>query len=232
MLNRPEGPRYDAETQRAGSAAQQAGLGRPGQAFANTKLGFGWKEKDTGQLVYEFAGGLVSQQVGGRSEVFPWARITQVTRIGRHETKNGRYACTQFNYKVTRDDGAVMELKGSYVSPNRSSRADPESYGARFNKFGDFVAQRVSSMKLPGARGALARGETLTFGLIKINADGVVFKSGVVAWSQIREVQLRDGDLRIFQIDKRLALTGGPVSTIPNLPLFLTLVDEARMKTR
>ena len=103
-----------------------------------------------------------------------------------------------------------MELKGSYVSPDRSNQADPESYGARFNKFGNFVAQRVSAVKLPGARAALARGEALTFGLIKINANGFVFTSGGVAWNQIREVQVRDGDLRIYQVDKRLPLTGGP----------------------
>lgn len=228
MPNSAAGSDYAAETELARAAAERAGLGRPGQAFANTKLGFGWREKETGSLVYEFDGGLVSQEAGGRTEVFPWTRISKVTRIGTHESKNGRYALTQFVYTVTRDDGAVMELRGSYVSPERRAGADPESRGARFNRLGDAVSRRVSAAKLPAAREALARGEHLQFGMLTISTGGVVERKGTVAWNQIRDVRMRNGVLDIYQAGRKLALTTLTVSSVPNLPLLLALLDELR----
>ena len=54
--------------------------------------------------------------------------------------------------------------------------------------------------------------------------------SGGVAWDLIRVVRVSDGDLRIYQVDKRFPLLRVPVSTIPNFPLFLTLIDEVRAK--
>ncbi|WP_194923535.1 DUF6585 family protein [Catenulispora pinisilvae] len=219
---------YLAEAEQAGLAAKQAGLGKPGRFFASTRRGFAWRVKDTGQLVYEFEGGLVGVRVGGRPEVFPWARITQVTRFSQHMNKNVKYVCTRFVYKVTRDDGAAMDLRGSYVSPERSKQADPAAVGSRFDSFGQDVARRVSTAKLPEARAALARGESLKFGFVVIRADGIVRKNGVVAWNLIREVSMKNGHLDIFQVDKKITLLAVPVSTVPNLPLLLHLIDELR----
>lgn len=219
---------YLAEAEQVGLAAKQAGLGKPGRFFASTKLGFAWRVKETGQLVYEFEGGLIGLRVGGRPEVFPWNRITQVTRFGQHASKNVKYVCTQFVYRITRDDGAVLVMKGSYVSPERSRQADPTAVGSRFNSFGEDVARRVSAARLPEARAALARGETLKFGLVTISAAGVVMPKNVVAWNQISEVTMKDGILGISQSQKKLKLLWVQVNTVPNLPLLLHLIDELR----
>lgn len=228
----PGGTQYAAETARAGAAAEQAGLGRPGLFFSNTKLGAWWKAKDAGSLIYEFEGGLVSVNVGGAAEVFPWDRITEVTQVATHDHKRGTYMCTQFKYTVTRDDGVSMKLTGSYLAPEQSSLADPNATGTRFFKFGQKVNRRVSEARLPDARAALARGEVLRFSYMRISADGIVQKNDVLPWSQIRDVVIKNGNVQFYEVDRPKPRHGLPAGYFPNLPLFLTLVDELRAKAR
>jgi len=50
-------------------------------------------------------------------------------------------------------------------------------------------------------------------------------ETGVVPWSSIRAVEVKDGVVLIRQEGKSLPLSRAEVGTVPNLPLFMTLVE-------
>lgn len=217
-------------------AAQAAGRGELGglrQSFlllTKVRL-FGKPREDEKFRVYEFEHGLVRDGGGMPLVVFRWDRVRTVLQNSTAHFENGRYKGTTFAYRLTRDDGAEFSIDGRFMDPRRIPRAAAAAVNQhrRWAEFGEAVTRYVAARQLLDAQATLTIGQQLAFGDIAISMQGVyTHKFGVVPWSQIKDVQVRNGTVQIKKEGKFLSLSSRPVGRIPNFVLFMVLVDALR----
>lgn len=145
-----------------------------------------------------------------------------------HVHYNRVYQHTDFRYDLTRSDGRVLRIDGSYLDPALSKRGSPASWKYRLAMLGQAAARQVAQAQLPGALAAVQQGQSLAFGDIVINMSGIASKHNATPWSSIREVQVSKGNVRIRKEGKFLPLSKRPISKIPNVLLFVALADTLR----
>jgi hypothetical protein len=230
----------------AAQAARERGLGRLRQSFTVVGLRL-FKSHSHGVQVFEFEEGLLRQQPGSPPETFRWDQIATVLggSTAHYRTSSitpydrGRYRGTRFAYTISRRDGASAKITGVYRDPARvPARSRPaisknhrESIQRRYAALGEDTARHVMAAQLPAAQAALVRGEELTFGDIAISAGGVrAGQRDPVPWTEISDMEVEHGMVRIRQAGKFLTLSRRPVSEIPNFLLFATLADTLRKR--
>jgi hypothetical protein len=241
------GPVIDLQlSPEAAQAARERGLGRLRQSFTVAGLRL-LKSHSHGVQVFEFEQGLLRQQPGAPPETFRWDQIATVLggSIANYRTSSitpydrGRYRGTNFTYTITRRDGVSAKITGFYQDPARLSarsrqaisKNHRESIQRRYAALGEDTARHIATAQLPAAQAALARGEELTFGDITISAGGVrAGQRDPVPWTEISDVEVEHGTVRIKQAGKSLPLSRRPVSEIPNFLLFATLADTLRKR--
>ena len=216
-------------TSAAAQAARDAALGRFQAKFVVTKENVIGQFKNTGVRVYEFEHGLVRQKSGESPQVFRWDRIAQVYQGNAAEYLNGVYTGTRFGYAIVRDDGLSMSISGTYLDPRLARNADPNSTSSKYEALGRSIVLKVSNIQLPRALETLNNGGSLTFGDMTISVAGVqAARYGVVPWSEITEVKVEKGRIRISRANMFLALSNRPIGKIPNFPLSITLAEALR----
>ncbi|MCC3768738.1 DUF6585 family protein [Streptomyces sp. UNOC14_S4] len=92
--------------------------------------------------------------------------------------------------------------------------------------WGPEVQKGVTSAQLPSAIERLSRGETLTFGHVSLDRDGMSAEKKTASWSRIAEVVLRDGMLKAYDASGKLLMISSGINKIPNLYLLLTLAQQ------
>jgi hypothetical protein len=158
-----------------------------------------------------FEHGFIQSDHGGPRADFRWDSIRSVCqRITRNYT-NGIYTGTTYLYLVTREDGATVKLTQIYDG---------------IAALGETIAREVTRVQLPRAMAAIEQGQTVTFGDLALNAGGLgCSRHGVVPWTEIERVQVNRGYVSLRRAGKWLSWSSKPASQIPNLFVFLTLVD-------
>ncbi len=239
MTTLPQEPQISSE---AAQAAQQHNLGALRAELVPAKRSmsfFGDKYKDMGDRVYEFEAGLVCQPAGQPPVAFRFDQITSVLQSSIRHYVNGIYTHTTFYYLLIYEGGATMRFGGEYreeaLVPGWAKKLPGVTKhlgDALLPALGRAVCDYVSRARLPGALEALARGESLPFGDITVSAEGVQGETGVIPWSSIRAVEVKDGSVRIRPEGRSRPLSSAPVGTVPNLPLFMTLVERLRRADR
>jgi len=214
-------------------AALRGELGRLRQKFLLlTKVRmFGKPREEEKFRVYEYEHGLVREGGATALEVFRWDEIKTVMQSCTPHFQSGRYTGTTFVYRLTRRDGNTFLIDGSFIDPRRSRRgvAVPDSQHRRWAEFGEAVTRRVAAAQSRAAQSALTIGDRLSFGDIVLSLQGVhTEKYGIVPWSRIGEIQVREGRVLLRTRDKVLAVSARPVSRIPNFTLLTTLVEALR----
>lgn len=96
--------------------------------------------------------------------------------------------------------------------------------------WGNVIQQDVTTAQLPAATDALAAGTTVWFGPIWISRTEVGAKRNSVPWSQIRDIRVYNGSLRITVDGKFFALTDTPVAKIPNFHVLFHLAQQLRQE--
>jgi hypothetical protein len=210
----------------AAQAAHDSELGGLRQTVEIMKGTWNFKYRDTGARVHEFDAGLVNQRSAAAPEVFRWDHVTTAYQDVTHFSEQRRYKQTDFSYRLTRSDGATMNIAGSYRDPARSGRDSTSSWLYRYAMLGKSAAEHVAQAQLPSAVAALNRGESLAFGDIVITSSGVQGKHGTAPWPSILDVQVKNGYVRIKMFDKLLSLSAKQVRQIPNFLLFVALAER------
>jgi hypothetical protein len=93
-----------------------------------------------------------------------------------------------------------------------------------------WVDRHCSLCLLPDARTALQNGETLTFGRVSFDSQGIVFGTVRVAWSRIRLVRMLPGQVALFQWMPVFPWTTIRLDRVPHPGLFVRLLREAAPK--
>jgi hypothetical protein len=212
-------------------AAGRNELGQLRQSFlllTKVRL-FGKPREEEKFRVYEYEHGLVREGGGMPLVVFRWDQVRTVLQHSTAHFENGRYKGTTFSYQLTRSDGAQFAIDGRYMDPRRARVSGPANQHRRWAEFGEAATRHVATRQLLDAQATLTIGQQLAFGDIVISNQGVhTQKYGIVPWSQIKDVQVRNGTVQIKKEGKFLSLSSRPVGRIPNFVLFMVLVDALR----
>jgi len=89
-----------------------------------------------------------------------------------------------------------------------------------------WVMQQITD-QLPNAVALVQQGQTVGFGDLGINAEGLVStRHGVLPWRELQEVQVVQGYVKLRRAGKWLPWSNQPAAKIPNLFVFLTLADQ------
>lgn len=163
--------------------------------------------------IYRFQQGLVIEQ-GKQIHILSWRDIQVWQRITRRSS-NGIYAGTTYLYTVRRVDGYRIEL-GSLVK--------------QIAELGEAMTTGVTQAQVPLAFSAVQTGQTLTFGPFSVNQQGIGFKREFLPWQQMQDIVVSQGIVTVKKAESRSRPWQALVSAIPNIRVFLVLVEEMRQQ--
>jgi hypothetical protein len=102
----------------------------------------------------------------------------------------------------------------------------------RFNinqeTLGKIIKEQIVPLQTAAIIPAFRAGQTITFGTVQTNQQGIAVNKRVLSWSQIKSVALQGNRLVIYDITQRTPWCRLPAERIPNLFLLFALADYAR----
>ncbi|MFF7856919.1 DUF6585 family protein [Streptomyces sp. NPDC007904] len=168
--------------------------------------------KQAARRLHLFEHGLAEVGKNGEVCAFRWDSMTVLQEITERYA-NGVYVGTTYVYTLHREDGTTLKVTGFYDQPER---------------WGPALQQEITRAQLPGPLAMMGQGETLTYGNLSVNAGGVATAKESLTWPEIEKVEISQGVLVLRKAGKKPPWARMPVKKIPNLFLFLALVDRLR----
>ncbi|MFD4974660.1 DUF6585 family protein [Streptomyces sp. NPDC058424] len=168
--------------------------------------------KQAARRLHLFEHGLAEVGRNGEVSVFRWDSMTVLQEITERYA-NGIYVGTTYVYTLYREDGTTLKVTDFYDRP--------ECWGPAFQ-------QEITRAQLPGLLTELEQGRTLAYGSLSVNLGGVATAKGSLTWAEIEKVEISQGMLVLRKPGKKLPWAQVQVKKIPNLFLFLALVDQLR----
>jgi len=164
---------------------------------------------------YVFTEGLIRAQ-GSKIDVMRWEHIEAVwEKIVKHRYRGLITIYTSYNYTVRRGDGAQFKF-GSALKNTK--------------QLGNAIQQEVTHRQLPKAIAAYDSGSPANFGPLSVSMQGISKNGVLVPWNQVGQVNLRRGWVIVPKQGSLLAASRTRCSLIPNLLVFLQLVEHARRR--
>jgi hypothetical protein len=159
-----------------------------------------------------FVDGLSVTQKGATS-VMRWTEISAVWQNKHRVSHNYITIIDVHKYTIERQDGSKVVVDKTYD---------------KIGELGLAIQQAVTRLKLPDAREALSRGESLPFGPVTISREALTFGKKVFPWSDTYDVSVWESQIRIRTSRATFGVTafGPSVSSVPNVHLFFVLVNE------
>lgn len=168
--------------------------------------------KQAARRLHFFEHGLAEVGKNGEVSVFRWDSVMVLQEITERYA-NGIYVGTTYVYTLCREDGTKLKVTEFYDQPER---------------WGPALQQEITRAQLPGLLTRLGQGETLPYGGFSVNLGGVATAKGSLTWPKIEKADVSQGALVLRKRGKKLPWANVPVKRIPNLFLFLTLVEQLR----
>jgi len=168
--------------------------------------------KQAARRLHLFEHGLAEVAKNGEVSVFRWDSVAVLQEITERYA-NGIYVGTTYVYTLYREDGTTLKVTEFYAQPER---------------WGQAIQHEITRAQLPGLLTGLEQGRTLAYGSLSVNLGGVATAKGSLTWSEIEKVEISQGVLVLHKHGKKLPWARVPVKKIPNLFLFLALVDQLR----
>lgn len=168
--------------------------------------------KQAARRLHLFEHGLAEVGKNGEVSVFRWDSMTARQEITERYA-NGIYVGTTYVYTFHRQDGTTLKVTDFYAEPDR---------------WGPAIQQEITRAQLPGLLTRLQQGQTLAYGDFSVNLGGVATTKGSLTWPEIEKVDISQGMLVLRKVGKKLPWTNVPVKRIPNLFLFLALIEQLR----
>jgi hypothetical protein len=154
--------------------------------------------------VYVFTNGFIRAR-GRNGDVVRWDQVQAIWEKVRQSRSGG-----VFTYTVQRNDGQVF-VQGS---PLRNSR----DMGLR-------MMREITSIHLPAAQAAYNAGQTLSFGKVNVNMQGLNNGKELVPWDQIGRLTTKQGKLCIEKNGQQITWSSVKSAEVPNLSVLMALVN-------
>ncbi len=160
-------------------------------------------DRNNRQLLYEH--GLIDLH-RGKAQVLRYDRMTAVwQRVTRHY-RNGFHTGTTYYYRIKTDDAEAI---------------------SSYQVVGERVQDEVTRRLMPQVAQTYNSGGDVAFGPLTLNKQGLTSKKGTLLWEEIKGVEVRRGYIFIQKKDGGwFNWTNTSVETIPNLFIFLSLIDQ------
>lgn len=139
-----------------------------------------------------------------------WADVMTVWQAKRVRQRNG--PTTSATYTFLLQNGKKLVLDNE-----RFKNAEG---------LGDAIQNEVTRRLMPGYIDLLRSGGTAKFGKLSINSQGISNGKETIPWSQVKDVRITLGIININKEGKWLTWSSARASEIPNLYVFLELIDR------
>jgi hypothetical protein len=147
---------------------------------------------------------------GSRLDAFRWDQVAAVWQKVTKRYYNGIYMGMRHKYTIQRVDGAKVAFTDRFP--------DVEALG-------DVIAREVTNCQFPRVIAAYNAGQTVQFGPLSVNVQGVSNSREQVPWGQIQSINVDQGFVKIRKEGKLLGWSTVAVSKIPNFFVFMALVN-------
>lgn len=162
--------------------------------------------------------------------VFRWDSISVLQNLS---TLNG--AVRDAAYTLIGRDGSAVTIgrgiHGLFESKLKAAGVTSLTRGPYIvleRSWGPEIQQGVLRTQGVAALERLGRGETLAFGRVSVDRDGVSFKGKTARWAEVKEVSILNALVWFNDARGRSMLTGVGVPEVPNLYLLLALADQLK----
>jgi hypothetical protein len=163
--------------------------------------------------IYLFGNGFVHVDPPAAATVYRFDRISAVyLNIVTHR-RNSLPTYTTHQYTVEAAAGRLVLT----------------DFWDRVTTLGEAVERGVAEAHLPIAMAALRQGQPVRFGDLSLQAAGLVSdRQGTLPWAEIAKVRVNSGFVEIARAGARGLWANKPVATIPNVSVFLAMVEGLR----
>src|SRR5262249_19121319 len=142
----------------------------------------------------------------------PWEDILSVKQAITEIYHNGSYSGTNYHYTLALEDGTRL-VYTNYRLQN-------------VEKLGNAIIEKTSDILLPQAREDYQRGKRVDFGPLGVSEDGLHSGNSLLDWRDITGVKIKEGYISVSKRGKWFNWCNVAASSIPNLSVFLELVNE------
>jgi hypothetical protein len=155
--------------------------------------------------------GIVHMHRGTR-RVIPWSEIAGVFQAITEVYQDGAYIGTYYKYTLELGDRTRI-IYTNYRLQKVSELADE-------------IIERTAALLLPQARQDYQEGKVVNFGPLSVSENGLHSGNNVLQWREVKGVRIKEGYVSVSKRGKWLNWSNAAASSIPNLSVFLALVDE------
>lgn len=167
--------------------------------------------------VYVCPGGLLYLH-SGKTEAIRWDQAESCWRKVVKTSSYGIQTGATHRYTLRRSDGATFKFNDNI---------------GNVEALGNTIADETARTLWPRYIAAYQAGQTLPFGKISLNQQGVTNGKEWLPWSQVREIQITRGYLSLKKVGgKQGNWMGIPASQIPNVDVFMALVNSIQSGKR
>jgi hypothetical protein len=164
---------------------------------------------------YVFSEGLIRAK-GSQIDVMRWEHVEAVwERVVQYRYRGLIPLYKTYNYTVRRSDGAQFKFSGALKSAKL---------------LGEAIQQEVTRRQLPQAIAAYDSGNPVNFGTLSVSMQGISKAGVLLPWNQVGQVNFRRGWLIVHKQGSLLAGSRTRASSVPNLQVFLQLVEHGRRR--
>ena len=185
--------------------------------------------------VFDFEDGIVYQGRDGVLHTYPWSQVRTVYIGSIRHYANSAYYRTTYGFTLILASGKRLGLNGVFRDPELRPhliRTKPVDDEHELFTLISAVAAVVCEEQLPEAAAALERGATLAFADIEISRTGVQDAAGLIPWSEIDEVKVHQGMIRIKRAGRSRPLSDRSTAEIPNVQLLIRLAMTLHARQR
>lgn len=166
--------------------------------------------------VYVFEHGFLFKKGKEAPQPFRWDQIEAVWYQVTRRYYNGVYTGTTHRYRVRRRDGYEVVLTDRFTN---------------VGQLGETISNQVTQILLPQVIAAYNAGQTITFGPLSVNRQGLSnILSNLLPWSEVKGIDIQNGYVAVSRAGKWLKWSNLPVAKIPNVFVFIALVKTLLQK--
>lgn len=149
---------------------------------------------------------------GSKSETVRWDEIQSVWQAITNVQQYGRTVNTLYIYTLETANGKKMILSTEIVD---------------IGSLGQIIQTEVVNRLLPKMMQSFNSGETVTFGTFSLNKRGITQGKKSLEWAEIEGATIDNGKITFKKQGKWFNWVNVPAAEIPNLFIFLAMVDYA-----
>ena len=167
--------------------------------------------KHVNHYTYTFANGLILKHGRKAPVICRWDEIEAVWHVYKRlsdQSAGITSSCTLQLHEGTKYSFSALDI-------NRIA-------------LGKILKEQVTPLQLPKFLSAYQDRQTLAFGPVRINQQGIALDTRLLPWSQVKSVSLEGNKLVIYDIAQRKPWGKLPAKRVPNLFVLFALADRAR----